>query len=208
MRIIDKNYDYYDYLQYPQDTVVFDRRGSFMLDKDRVRTSALFYKAHFKDLYYGVLLMQCGATFWLLLTTIDKDCNSKFMKLADWKDYDKPNQLLQINYLEFYYLYRYKDVQSIVNATSDLVNYVKRNDYRILSHIGTEVGRDSKVHYPILRASGLTQDIPAEDMFNAIEEYWSIEKTKSETTEPYGITDKIRIENHGFDTKTSFRNVK
>ena len=36
MRIIDKNTDYYDYLQDSEDTLVFDRRGSYLLTKDRL----------------------------------------------------------------------------------------------------------------------------------------------------------------------------
>ena len=33
MRIIDKQHDFYDYLQDPTDRIVFDRRGSFLLTK-------------------------------------------------------------------------------------------------------------------------------------------------------------------------------
>ena len=37
MRIIDKNHDFYDYLQDPTDnTIVFDRRGSFLLEKSYI----------------------------------------------------------------------------------------------------------------------------------------------------------------------------
>ena len=35
MRIIDKQHDFYDYLQDPTDRIVFDRRGSFLLTKER-----------------------------------------------------------------------------------------------------------------------------------------------------------------------------
>ena len=34
MRIIDKQHDFYDYLQDPTDRIVFDRRGSFLLTKE------------------------------------------------------------------------------------------------------------------------------------------------------------------------------
>ena len=34
MRIIDNKHDFYDYLQDPTDTVVFDRRNSFLLTKE------------------------------------------------------------------------------------------------------------------------------------------------------------------------------
>ena len=42
-------------------------------------------------------------------------------------------------------------------------------------------------------------------MFCAIEEYFSIEKSKMETTEPKGATNDDKIVMHGFDTKLSFR---
>lgn len=34
MRIIDKQHDFYDYLQDPTDSIAFDRRGSFLLTKE------------------------------------------------------------------------------------------------------------------------------------------------------------------------------
>ena len=37
MRIIDKNHDFYDYLQDPTDnSIIFDRRGSFLLEKSHI----------------------------------------------------------------------------------------------------------------------------------------------------------------------------
>ncbi len=43
------------------------------------------------------------------------------------------------------------------------------------------------------------------DIYLAFDEYFSLEKQAQERTESVGITDKERIENHGFDVKTSFR---
>ena len=34
MKIIDNQYDYYDYLQSYTDPIVFDRRGSFLLTRE------------------------------------------------------------------------------------------------------------------------------------------------------------------------------
>lgn len=39
----------------------------------------------------------------------------------------------------------------------------------------------------------------------SLEEHFSHEKTSSERTTSVGITDKEKIENHGFDVRTSFR---
>ena len=43
------------------------------------------------------------------------------------------------------------------------------------------------------------------EMFLSLEEYFSLEKQANERSESIGLTDKERIENHGFSTKTSFR---
>lgn len=59
LRIIDKNTDFYDYIQgiYRDDTVVFDRTDSFILSKDMV-CSKLHRAPEF-------LLLQVCNTFWL-----------------------------------------------------------------------------------------------------------------------------------------------
>ena len=75
-----------------------------------------------------------------------------------------------------------------------IANYNKESDHK----------RDSKTA-PLLKASGLGHIIDPQEMFCAVEEYFSIEKTKSETTEPKGATNDDKIEMHGVDTKTSFR---
>ena len=58
---------------------------------------------------------------------------------------------------------------------------------------------------PLLSACGIANIVSPIDMFSAIEEYFSIEKTKAERTEPLGATNNDKIVMHGFDTKTSFR---
>lgn len=69
MRIIDKNHDFYDYLQDPTDTIVFDRRGSFILTKKYICEHMVYPGYHNKSKYRFILL-QCGAAFWLILATI------------------------------------------------------------------------------------------------------------------------------------------
>jgi len=43
------------------------------------------------------------------------------------------------------------------------------------------------------------------DIYLAFEEYFATQITNNERTESTGLTDKEKIENHGFDTKVSFR---
>ena len=76
--------------------------------------------------------------------------------------------------------------------------YVKYTDYK-------STYKKEEYSIPILSPSGLANIINPTDMFCAIEEYFSIEKSKMETTEPKGATNDDKIVMHGFDTKLSFR---
>ena len=63
----------------------------------------------------------------------------------------------------------------------------------------------SEKHISLLKSCGLASCIEPLDIYLAFEEYFSTEKTAAERTESAGLTDKERIENHGFDLKESFR---
>ena len=60
-------------------------------------------------------------------------------------------------------------------------------------------------HIPLLKACGVANCIDAHDVYLALEEYFSLEKSASERREPIGTTDIDKIESHGFDKKVSFR---
>ena len=236
MRIIDKNRDYYDYLQDPTDTLVFDRRGSFILTKEIFINRLMLYtrKCHGLSEYHNILL-QCGGTFWLLLITIIPDvrefgwgCYPKirdysFDLLATWKDYSKPNVLLNLGFChneEYGYGYdykckSYKDMKIIrkeVNPDIIVTNFKRHS--RVFSdsvslfstyHTVNGSGERLESTIPILKDSGIASVVDPLELFCAIEEYFSIEKTSSERTEAIGVTDNDKIVMHGFDTKTSFR---
>lgn len=233
MRIIDKNHDYYDYLADPTDTLVFDRRGSFILEKssicDRMRT----FGDRFDDVSYRHLLLQCGATFWLfLLTTTKLDDSYTNIKspadydielLATWKNYGKPNRLLDIRLVSFpnkHLVWNYKKKEHELKRDKINIDEIKTNIDRITmfnernsSYLGKVTYSTSKgiswvrkeYTIPLLSACGIANIVSPIDMFSAIEEYFSIEKTKAERTEPLGATNNDKIVMHGFDTKTSFR---
>lgn len=212
MRIIDNKHDFYDYLQDPTDTVVFDRRNSFLLTKE-IMCDKLYQGSHLKEKY---ILMQCGATFWLVEPIIKQNHlgwpEDYMLKLiASWKNYDKQNKLLAIELINpntWYYCLKEKRNPTV----DDVVAAIDRNDYRPLAAINKHHtwNGDKKTTYeiPILKASGLASVIDPLEMFCSIEEYFSREKTMAETTEPKGITNDDKITMHGFDTKTSFRGGK
>ena len=98
MRIIDKNKDFYDYLQgiYPDRLLVFDRTGSFVLTKQalcgcvpkRVRWPGCF-----------ALLQVCN-TFWLYYARLVQKSDVSVLEqpeynfelVTSWKNYNKQRQ--------------------------------------------------------------------------------------------------------------------
>ena len=222
MRILDKYYDFYDCYQDYTDDMVFDRRGSFLLTKD-----AICKQLYNKRGYWGkvrdnhLILIQCGGTFWLeLLTVIAMDSlnptDFKVELLDHWRNYNKPNKLLVVEEIEGYdgpledfgHEFDYDVIMKnaeIIKKDIDTCNYRGH----ILSESWVWVNDERiKLRNPILKSSGLISVIDPFEFFIAIEEYFSIEKTKAETTEPKGATNDDKIIMHGFDTKTSFRGNK
>ena len=229
MRIIDKNYDFYDYLQDPTDTVVFDRRGSFALTKERIS-----YRLYRDDSDYAIVVLQCGVTYWLFLLKFISKNDYEVELLHQWKNYDGDNELIEVRSIEFkglnmalcdyakrsngfsnYYApaYNYNKIKNHINDMVEAINQHDCDEY-ILSTYTKETSAPKRSNYyyvreeltiPILSASGLTQPIDPMDVYLAIEEHFSLEKTASEKTVADGTTNNDKIVNHGFDLKTSFR---
>ena len=140
MRIIDNKYDFYDFLQDPTDNhIVFDRRKSFYLTKELLynRIKNFDYSGYGKNIY---MVIHCGAAYWLILVELNQDNNSyKFQLLDYWKNYNKPNQLLQIDLIHFWYStinkLKVKDMHMAID-NNDIHNslninyYVKYTDYK------------------------------------------------------------------------------
>ena len=224
MRIIDNRHDFYDYLQDSTDTIVFDRRNSFLLTKEHLCSHVEPIHLYAKDRdIYRFLLLQCGATYWLILMTITKFNSFKILDyklelLSMWKNYDKstiPIKLseIKINALYKYMHYKYDTYTNYINNATNLQDAINNNDFkeeRIISHcmiskcIKNTIKREIK-DMPILNACGIMNIIDPVDIFTAIEEHFSLEKTNSERIEPLGATNDDKIVMHGFDTKISFR---
>ena len=214
MRIIDNKYDFYDYLQDYTDTIVFDRRGSFYLTKEMIcdHINSIWWRHELHTKKH--MLIQCGATFWLIVlavtefNSLNKPSNYIVSLVDCWKNYDKPNRLLDIQFIKFRYTvamngYRVEDMKNAVDHDEMLHTWSINHSVKYIDYKGEYKKEESEM--PILISSGLGDIIDPVDMFCAIEEYFSIEKTKAETTEPKGITNNDKIVMHGFDTKKSFR---
>jgi hypothetical protein len=225
MRIIDKNQDYYDYLQCSTDKLVFDRRGSYLLTKEAF-CAALRFTRFREDSKYSFITLQCGASYWLFLATLkDYDKSIMFYKdydleiLTEWKNYDKPIEILKIDNISFKYmgLIDYKthdyDYNKIIKHIDDFKDAINQNNIIINNNINNNHDfnhhkishKNIEVNYPLLKACGIGKIVDPVIMFCAIEEYYSLEKMSQERTEAIGTTNNDKITMHGFDTKTSFR---
>ena len=231
MRIIDKISDFYDYLQYREDDLVFDRRGSYILQKEHILISvdkALNAWHGDPDVFF---LLQCGATYWLLLVRglnvegerRDKHAKDYTIRVVDtWKNYNREIDLLRLQaiYFNLAYQYNYYDSEfkgrryirtlnedKVVQVAPKLRDAIIHKDYEVFFDYKTIKRYDYEGNGKplILKACGIPKIIAPEDMYNAIDEYFSLMKTAAESTVAEGTTNNDKIKNHGFDTKTSFR---
>lgn len=219
MRIIDNKHDFYDYLQDSTDKLVFDRRGSFQLTKEKLCFDMSFVRWN-QTSHYRFIVLQCGATFWLLMVTVtemdswNRPTNYNIEVLDTWKNYDKSNELFKMDLISFKSSYGLRDYkvndfvpELIKTHIEDLRAAIDHNDIWMEHAINRYTkSNDKETHnIPLLAPCGIGNIISPTEMFCAIEEYFSIEKTKSETTEAKGTTNDDKIIMHGFDTKISFR---
>lgn len=236
MRILDKNTDFYDYLQnvYRDNSTTFDRTDSFVLTKESMCDKLTWIESRWRTkICVGesdfVLLQVCN-TFWLFLVEITEISEDNRVRnyspelIAVWKNYNKPRTLMQLDIIDFSWdvsrmLYSKEkswkeklvyDKAIIKKRQDTLISSIATNDYKVYDRIDRcrvcQAG-DKYVdkHIPLLKASGFAGCIDPLDIYLSFEEYFSLEKTASERIESVGLTDKEKIENHGFDTKISFR---
>lgn len=176
------------------------------------------------------MLMQVGNTFWLFLVKMvesetynnDKPIDYDVYIVTMWKDYDLPRKLISLDIIDFSPDLAHKitefdhkrgyqyDIAEILARTGDLIKAINHGEYTVLDRINKHVyrkdgGEEIEKHIPLLKASGINQVIDPLDIYLAFEEYFSLEKTASERTESVGLSNNEKVENHGFDLKTSFR---
>ena len=231
MRIIDKQNDYYDYLQDNEDNLVFDRRGSFVLAKQDILEAITRRLNNFHKDPDNFMLLQCGATFWLIFVRgldikgvrPDRRVNDYSLKVVNtWKDYSAPPKLLSLRFIDLEQSWKYDiwdrgysgryykievNEDKLIKEAEILKNAIIHKEYRNLGALRDYSYADdfNKFGCPILKASGFPNLIDPSEMYHAIDEYFSLMKAAAESTEAKGTTNDDKIRNHGFDTKTSFR---
>jgi len=234
MRIIDKNTDFYDYLQETdKDSLVFDRTDSFILTKEDLaarleRDSKWDYKKRrwvTRPLSYNFLLLQAGNKFWLFLASLPENKDTYDLELVtQWDNYDLDRALIKLDLIEFAWSIMWEisdkkgsrynseiDLNKLHEKADLLVQAVNTKDYKLvrnLNYYNYYVGDFNKKiekHIPILKACGIANFIDPLVFYLAIDEYFSLEKQASERIDAEGTTNNDKIVNHGFDIKTSFR---
>lgn len=215
MRIIDKNVDFYDYLQYvyPDDTLTFDRRDSYFLDRE---TFSYYLHAYSRNPYKKpeTVLLQICNTFWLFSVTLippkynrwsssDRATDCEIQLVETWRNPSKERKLLALSQIELDWFlqqgnYRMAIDNSQYKTRHTFNKFEVRQDYK-------SGYKAHKKHIPILRDLGIEKIVDPMEVYLAIEEYFMKEREAMERTESVGLTNEEKITNHGFDTKTSFR---
>lgn len=213
MKILDKNTDFYDYVQYMyrDDTYTFDRRDSFVLTKEML-CGHLYWYDHRKT---GYILLQVCNSFWLFKANLEYDKSFSY-RVADydltlvgtWKNYSTQRVLYNLSIIKFDF-FKIRRLPDEMNG-SDLIDAVKHRNYEIIDAINKFViyngDHTKKVKtIPLLSECGLSKYIEPLDIYLSLEEYFSLEAQANERTEPIGATNEDKIVRHGFDLKTSFR---
>jgi hypothetical protein len=221
MRIIDKLHDFYDYLQDPTDTIVFDRRGSYQLTKELFLNKIAImhpksigkfsikypYLIDFKQ----YLILQCGATYWLICAQLNEDNSDYTLELLyKWKNYNKPRVIIELYTIDDVGYYSIDKNRPLKKISDDhTINTILNGYYNkrkvISNNIKNNNGKEEIQTIPILSSCGIADIVDPVDIFTAIEEHFSLLKTESERTEPIDASNDDKITMHGFDTKTSFR---
>ena len=210
MRIIDKNYDFYDYLQDYTDTIVFDRRNSFLMTREMLLREMFINRKDWGNEH--CLLLQCGARYWLFLVEFIKfehayPTDFTIELLHTWVNHNKPRVIIKMNIVDPpYSLFKTRNIKGLQQA-------IHTNDWRYRTDINTNItwvnhkNSYEKIYQdmPLLKACGLSDLINPTEIFTALEEHFSLLKSEAARVDPLGITNNDKIEMHGFDTKDSFR---
>jgi len=201
MRIIDKNKDFYDYFQEYDSDVVFDRRGSYILTNEGLN---LWKMSRYKIESKGKpLLMQIGYTNWLISAQATKVNEDKYgyysvedysLELIEmWKDYNKSvdfkfGEIKVSHSIEYFFSKKF-------NHKTPLIDEIKLGNFEYVNNFCEK----SPV---IFSKTKLPSILNPQDIYMAIDEWLS---HKKDDVAHDTMSDKEKIESHGFDVKESFR---
>jgi len=214
MKIIDKNKDYYDYLQgvWGQDPkAVYMRQGSIVFSSENRPPFMVKELPEDVHAYQGYVVLTSGFVehYIFVENTRDGICLEVFFKRTITRPGDNPPLLLQCyvtcwqKHCPKYYAQNWRRMPSKEQYIKQVLNHLSNpNGYRFFySYSGTI---NTYYENPILMSFPLTI-VPAEDVFFGIQDYL-LSQYDCEITDKR--TDIEKLEAAGFDRKTSFRNTK
>lgn len=222
MRIFCKEKDYYDYLQVPDDDIIFDRRKYESWDSyDLIKKFPTYKKeAHFRygKNRYQTLALRAGYKlffFNIIITDIaDNKMRGSFIDTSDFN--------YNVEYIGSKFDYEYKgdpltfvcyDVDKgydrkwntiVADVLKENLNNLKSYSLRYNWWYHTE---NEEYYVPLLAKTFVSKYVSGDEIYNAVDDYLrSLNNDVDQESE--GITDVDKAINHGFDKRTSFRNVK
>lgn len=223
MKIISTYKDYYDYLSgiWGEDPlIVLDRRGFSNPFFSKEETKKLeFYIAGYKvdgflkngHIYFGEDLNQFDIQSFETKERIFKYWNIDYKKC-----YGNCNindiVIITVDYKVGTYSRINHDILS-KKVIPDIYNLNEKYNCPIFLSgrhrytPGSSKFEDMAFPYPILKDLNLSSILPPEDIYKKLSNWISLQKTKSESSVD-NRTNNQKIEGKGFDTKTSFRNIK
>lgn len=221
MRIFCKERDYYDYLQVHDDDIIFDRRNYCFWSNNRIIKHFPTYEKSIlrpnDGTRYQVLALRAGYELFFFKFTIFDIANNKMQgNLLDTLDFK-----YNIDFLGSRFDYTYKDdpltfVCYEVNIGHDrkyntvVVDVLKDNLNNIKCYplkYNWWYHENGEYSVPIISNTFVAKYVSGDKIYNAIDDYLRSKKNDVDQ-ESSGLTDVDKAINHGFDKRTSFRNVK
>ena len=228
-------YDFLSHSSEADDSVFFDRRGSLLFYP--MSSSESYGQATEKDIVKkavnlgydtaGIIIgLYAGYSLYLFKVHLILSTDISDPRLIALNDYNSQNYTYSIEYLgsrknyershsdPILQFYRFTDNCSMMTKyskhykqpdfmTANLNNLNAKDIFKRESPFDSE---KYKYRVPILKDTFISKFVHPEDIYYSIEEFISSKKNDIDV-ESKGLTDKEKAINHGFDAKTSFRNM-
>ena len=208
MYIIDKNKDFYDYYSHiygVDKAITFDRRGSIILNDDYfislLDASSTFSWSNPSSSYF---LLEVGYKQYMIkYSNVKKeyDRNLLFDKVVSYdislgRVFEENKHLFrkEVSIVKAY-IPSWYDFGLKYNSKKNILDLIKLNDVKF--------SLEKVIELPILSGTQLTSLLDANELWKEISTYISSQGNDKDID--IINTDKDKIINHGFDTKTSFR---
>ena len=218
MRIFCKEKDYYDYLQDYSDDIIFDRRKFVKLTSKEILKEIPIQEYHHKVNVFQVFALRAGYYLFFFKSKIvlhndpehysyyiECDFDYEIEYLGQRIDYEyKGSEILTFEWYDISAGHDKKWNRMYYDVMEVNLSNIEKGNWNF-ERYGKERRREPKV--PLLRNTFITKYIPAELIYRGIDDYIRASKNDVDQ-ESEGLTDVDKVINHGFDKRTSFRNIK